>query len=178
MPVEREWLNGSAWYPDAALEALPATLSAVFSSGAIPKRFFYYFTADGGIEEVQGVPGRRLARFGHTRPGDYVAVDLDTSEVFHIRVRGTGDVTLINSSLEAFSEFMWLCETRYPYYTTGGDADFDVFVAAANRLKSELSLIDSHAFEPGSYWSDFLSDVGNGDYGEPSDEDEDEDEDE
>ena len=171
MPVEREWLNGAAQYPNVALEALPAALSSVFASGAIPSKFFYYFTADSAIEEVHGVPGRRVVRFGYTRPGDFVAVDLDNFEVLQIRAGATNVTALINSSIEAFSDFMRLCEERYPYYVTGGDSDFDVFMSAADVLKSGLAVIDSRAFEPGSYWSDFLSDVGNGDYGEPSDED-------
>ena len=64
------------------------------------------------------------------------------------------------------------CEEHYPYYKEG--AGFDLAIAASGGLRLGLEPIDPGAFTPGSYWSDFLSDVSNGDYGEPVDDEEDE----
>jgi SUKH-4 immunity protein len=173
MTSRRQWRNGAAQFPSSELESLPAGLRSIFTSGSIPARFFHYFIADNVIEEVHGVPERRLARFGFTRSKDHVAVTLDTFEVLQVRAGGSMEATLINSTLSAFSDFMSYCERRYPYYDVNtGEADLSLFTAASRSLKSELELIDPRAFATDSYWSDFLSDVGRGNFGEPTGEEE------
>ena len=173
MTSNQQWLNGAAEYSTEALENLPPAVRIVFGNGSIPVRFFYYFSSDSLVEDVPGVADRRLIRFGFSLSRDYILVDLDTLEVLQVRPRDLKVVSLVNSSLDSFISFLALSEDRYPYYDDNGEGDFDLFMAVSNELKSKMAQIDARALAPGSYWSDFLSDVGNGDYGETVDDEDD-----
>jgi hypothetical protein len=137
----------------------------------LPRRFFYYFTTDGDLRPLGGGE-TRLTGIGYASTGDDIAVDGDTGQVVLV-CRGTSEgASLINTSLDAFVNFLRLCEDRYPYYTDEGDLDDSI--EAASSLRSELVGIDPDALRQGSYWSDFLSGVAMGDYAEVSDDESDE----
>lgn len=170
MALEHQWLNGPARFPGGTIERLPPSVGDVLAGGRIPAEFFHYFRSDGAAEQISSPDGRHLTRIGFTRSGDYVAVDDDNLTVLQLRPVDLAVSSVINTTLESFAEFLAICEDEYPYYTDD-DSGFEACEAAADNLRSVLMRIDARALDPGTYWSDFLADVANGDYAEVVDDD-------
>jgi SUKH-4 immunity protein len=162
--TDRQWTHGAV-----TVEGI--TLGDDTLSVTLPRRFFNYFVTDGILRPLEG-GGGHLAGIGYTRTGDDIAIRGDTGQVVLVRKDSFEIASMVNTNLEAFCEFMGLCEDRYPYYTDEGDLDDSI--EASDGLRSELSGIDPAALREGSYWSDFLSDVAIGDYAEVSDDGSDE----
>ncbi|MFC1429409.1 SUKH-4 family immunity protein [Streptacidiphilus sp. N1-3] len=170
MHNERQWINGSCTYSGESLAGLPEELVEACRGGLIPTRFFHYFRADPAIERVPDSEGRDLTRIGFSLSGDYIVVGSKDGNLLQVDSVDLHTVSVVNSSLNAFVAFMSLCEERYPYYSDAGEGDFEVSIAASEQLGEELTPLDPGALVPGTYWSDFLSDVANGDYAEVVDE--------
>jgi len=160
----RQWTHGAV-----TIEGL--TLGNDARSVTLPRRFFNYFVTDGILRPLGG-EGSHLTGIGYTRTGNDIAIRGDTGQVVLVRKGSFEIASMVNTNLEAFLEFMGLCEDRYPYYTDEGDLDDSI--EASDGLRSELNEIDPGALGQGSYWSDFLSDVAIGDYAEVSDDESDE----
>ncbi|MGX4736166.1 SUKH-4 family immunity protein [Kitasatospora griseola] len=170
MHNERQWINGSCTYSEESLARLPEELVEACRHGLFPTRFFHYFRADPAIERMSDSEGHELTRVGFSLSGDYIVVGSTDGRVLQVDSVDVHTVSVVNSSLNAFADFMSLCEERYPYYSDSGEGDFEVSIAASEQLREELTPLDPGALAPGTYWSDFLSDVANGDYAEVVDE--------
>lgn len=162
---EHIWLHGGVVVNDLADRSIPRNLRGVGSH--LPSRFFHYFMTAEAFHSL-GRSGRAgLVEIGRSRSGDLVAVEENTGKVVLADPENLRVSSVINVNLEAFIRFMEICEDRYPYYSDEGDLDESIEFAMS--LRDELTLVDPDALSPGSYWSDFISDVANGDYAEPVD---------
>jgi hypothetical protein len=159
---EHVWLEGQVAYEIGALDRVDPAARGLLESRKIPTRFFFYFRSDGTVETVHGGSGRTFVRFGYTRDKEYICLAGDDLTVVEISPRDNSVISLAGSSLGQFLDIMAFCEDRYPYYTD--EDDIDTTIEASSSLRRNLSAIDSEALSPGSYWSNFLSDVANGDY--------------
>jgi hypothetical protein len=168
--MEHHWVNGSATFSEAELGNIAGGATDLLATRSVPVRFFHYFWTDGSIERLTDGNGRSFVRFGFTRGDELICLALDDLSILQIWPHDLSILTMVNSDLDNFLGFMALCEERYPYYTDEGEGDFEVFIEASERLNGELAQIDSGALAPGSYWSNFLADVSNGDYAETVDE--------
>ena len=156
----RQWLFGAATFKN--LREYPAFAASPDGGRMIglPQRFFHYFTTDGLLRPLDH--GTGIIRFGYSISGDYIAVDSASGRVVLANAKTSSISSVVNSSLANFIDFLQVCESRYPYYADEGDLDDSI--QAAEALRNELASIDPAALEPGTYWSDFLSDVAIGDY--------------
>jgi hypothetical protein len=143
------------------LDQVDPAVRGLLESRSIPARFFSYFRSNGTVEAIRDGSGRKLVRFGYTRDNEYICLAAGDLTVLEVLPRDNSAISLAGSGLDQFLDLMAACEDRYPYYTDEGDIETSIEVASS--LKRELSAIDPEAISPGSYWSNFLSDVANGD---------------
>jgi hypothetical protein len=167
--MTRQWKNGPAAFADDSLGQAGSLVADLFEGNVLPLRFFHYFMTDGSAELMKSSAGRPVLRFGFSRGSDVICLALDDLSVVELTSRDNSIVSFVNTSMEKLIDFLGLCEDRYPYYPAAEDEDEDegdflVSMQAADRLRAELLPIDEPALAPGTYWSDFLSDVANGDY--------------
>lgn len=162
MHSDHTWLNGGTTYPPAALEDAGPVARGLLEGVVAPTRFFYWFSTDGSVDHLVDPTGREFVRFGSNRSDRFVCLALDNLSVLDIRPNDLTVRSLINSDFNKFLDFMATLEARYPYYTD--EDEIETMIEASRALREELAEIDSDALAPGTYWSDFLSDVANGDY--------------
>lgn len=168
MHSEHVWMGGQAAYDTEALDRVDPAVRGLLENRSIPARFFFYFRSDGTVETFEGGSGQALVRFGYTRDNEYICLAAGDLNVLEVLPRDNSVISLAGSGLDQFLELMAACEDRYPYYTD--EDDIETSIEAASSLERELSAIDPEAISPGSYWSNFLSDVANGDYSVTADE--------
>lgn len=155
-----QWRSGAATYENLAdYPSFPSSARGRRAVG-LPRRFFHYFTTDGVLRPIDS--GTGIIGFGYSIAGDHVALDTGSGRVVLVRAKTGFIFSVINSSLGSFVDFLQVCESRYPYYPD--KVGFDDAELAAEALQGQLADIDPVALDPGTYWSDFISDVANGIY--------------
>jgi hypothetical protein len=161
-----EWDYGTADYPQAGEEGIAFWARNYLLDRKIPARFFYYFTATDTLVPVGG-----LICFGLTRDQDMVCLEKVDSSVWEVSSRSDGAHSLINSNLDAFLEIMAICEEVISGHERVNDDEQELeeefierWIETSNDLRGRIAIIDPPSLFDGSYWSDFLSDVANGDY--------------
>jgi hypothetical protein len=160
--TDHTWLNGAVTYPAEALRVAGPVVGDLLRRRSVPTRFFYWFKTDGTVTRQVDPSGRVLVRFGLTRSDEYICLVLDDLSIVEAAATDSSVISLVNTDLDKFLDFMAFCEDRYPYYTE--QDDIDVTIAASSSLRDGLTQMDPNAFLPGSYWCNFLADVANGDY--------------
>ncbi|WP_165950191.1 SUKH-4 family immunity protein [Actinomadura sp. GC306] len=138
----------------------------------VPARFFYYFQAAEGLNLIEEGPGVGLVHFGFTRDHRKVCISPTDLSIWEVAENPPIGRSLINSSLEGFLKFMAICEKRISSQQCVdeeeeelGEECIECWLKVANDIRTRMAKGDSSALFDGSYWSDFLSDVENGDYG-------------
>jgi hypothetical protein len=160
--ADHAWLNGSVTYSPQALTVVGPVAGDLLRRRPVPTRFFYWFKTDGTVTRQIDSAGRVLVRFGLARSDEYICLTLDDLSIVEVVPADSSVISLVNTDLDKFLDSMAFCETRYPYYTDQDDVD--VTIAVSTALRDGLAKIDPRALLPGSYWSNFLADVANGDY--------------
>jgi SUKH-4 immunity protein len=169
MQTEHQWSEGQVTFEAEHLTQVPPEIAALLMSYPIPRKFFEYFFADGSVDVLIGPADLELVRFGYGRSTTPIGLNARTHEVNMVMGNNPAEISLVNSSLDKFLDFMALAEGEYPYYTD--EADLETTGDFSDKLYAQLEKLDPPAFSGWSYWSTFVSDVGNGDYAEIVDED-------
>jgi hypothetical protein len=155
-----QWRFGPAVYQNQADYPSFASSAKGRRAVGLPRRFFHYFTTDGVLRPIDS--GTGIIGFGYSIVGDHVALDTGNGRVVLVRAKTRCIFSVVNSSLANFVDFLQVCESRYPYYPE--KVGFDDSELAAEAIEGQLADIDPVALDPGTYWSDFISDVANGIY--------------
>ncbi|MBC6471369.1 SUKH-4 family immunity protein [Actinomadura alba] len=145
-------------------------MSNMLRSREAPVRFFYYFTAADNLLLIAADSVGDCLRFGFTRDGNMVCVSAVDSSVWEVPVNETGGESLINSSIDSFLEIMAICEDLISRHERAddegelGEEHIERWIETSESICRRIEEIDPSSLFAGSYWSDFLSDVANGDY--------------
>lgn len=165
-----EWEHGVADYSGPSSGEMDPEVRIKLQRSGVPARFFHYFEATEVLALVEGLPGGDLVQFGFTRDRDLVCISPTDSSIWEIPEGSAGGRSLINSSLDAFLEIMASCERMILHQECGdeeelGEEYIECWSEVSRDLRALMAEVDPSALFDGSYWSDFLSDVENGDYG-------------
>ncbi|WP_146087638.1 SUKH-4 family immunity protein [Thermomonospora echinospora] len=166
------WIYGAASFSGGGLEGVEQQDRRIFESRMLPIRFFHYFEMAGSLEYLSVESVRDFICFGFTRSRDLVCLSIVDSSIWEVTPVGTGfDKSFINSTLDGFLDVMVVCEDMISGHAREDDDEVELaeeyierWIATSESIHDRISQIDSRALFPGSYWSDFLSDVANGDY--------------
>lgn len=137
----------------------------------IPARFFYYFEAAEDLLPVRVGSVDNFVRFGSTRDGSMVCISAADMSIWELSTKVGIGRSLVNSSLDSFLRVMAICEEWISGHERVDDDEEELgeefierWVETSEAIRDRVERIDPECLFEGSYWSDFLSDVANGDY--------------
>lgn len=120
----------------------------------------YSYSAAESLDVLE-INGFFFLRFGYTGMSGSILLNPETGEVVESE-EDLSRVSLVNTSLERFSECVRAVVDRCPFYSD--DASDEEWESAANDVERIVCTIDPNAYFEGGYWNEMVSDIMMGDY--------------